>query len=405
MSRADLVICGGLVEGVWPGNAAPDSLLPPPVLRVLGVPGADFRIGLSAHDLAAALGAPEVVLSYALRDEGAPVVPSRFVLRVQALMGELADRHRETEAVQLARAIDHADPAPVYPRPKPLPSPEQRKVSVSATGLDRLRSDPYQFYASSILGLRAIDGLDAVPSPAWQGSAAHDIMQAWHEAGEPDGELHAIAVRELDKMSAHPLMRALWRPRLMAALDWIGEQIAQQKGEGRTVALVEQKGKLDYDGVTIHARADRIDALPDGEIAIVDYKTGTPPTPRRVEEGFSLQLGLTGFIASRGGFADLSGTPTRFEYWSFAKNKVGGFGYVQEPVRDADSRRKTGPMREEFLTVTKRYLDDALGRWILGSDPFTARLNPDIGGYNDFDQLMRLDEWLPHMTAEDWNEA
>jgi ATP-dependent helicase/nuclease subunit B len=30
----------------------------------------------------------------------------------------------------------------------------------------------------------------------------------------------------------------------------------------------------------------------------------------------------------------------------------------------------------------------------LGSEPFTARLNPDLAGYSDYDQLMRLDEWL-----------
>src|SRR5690606_10635172 len=47
MSRADLVICGGLNEGSWPPRPAPDPLLAPPVMRALGVPGADFRIGLS----------------------------------------------------------------------------------------------------------------------------------------------------------------------------------------------------------------------------------------------------------------------------------------------------------------------------------------------------------------------
>ena len=56
MTRADLVICAGLNEGVWPPATAPDPLLPPAVLRALGVPGAEFRIGLSAHDLAGLLG-------------------------------------------------------------------------------------------------------------------------------------------------------------------------------------------------------------------------------------------------------------------------------------------------------------------------------------------------------------
>jgi len=30
----------------------------------------------------------------------------------------------------------------------------------------------------------------------------------------------------------------------------------------------------------------------------------------------------------------------------------------------------------------------------LGSEPFTARLNPNLPGYDDYDQLMRLDEWV-----------
>src|SRR5690606_18325976 len=68
MTRAELVICAGLNEGVWPATPATDPLLAPSVLRALGVPGADFRIGLAAHDLAGALGAPEVVLSRARRD-------------------------------------------------------------------------------------------------------------------------------------------------------------------------------------------------------------------------------------------------------------------------------------------------------------------------------------------------
>ena len=50
MTRADLVICAGLNEGTWPPTPSVDPLLAPAVLRALGVPGADFRIGLAAHD-------------------------------------------------------------------------------------------------------------------------------------------------------------------------------------------------------------------------------------------------------------------------------------------------------------------------------------------------------------------
>lgn len=391
MSRADLVICGGLVEGKWPGAPSPDALLPPAVLRKLGVPAAEFRIGLAAHDLAAALGAPEVVLSWARRDEAGPVVPSRFVLRVRAMLGDQADSHRDAGAVDLARRLVKAAEVSKHPRPHPLPSPEQRRVDVSVTGLDRLRGDPYQFYAGSILRLRKLDPLDATPGPAWQGDAAHKILEHWHLRGEPVGELPAIAAQVLDELSADPVMRALWYPRLLAAFATFDARIQQAKSEGRRIVAIEAPGEMLRKGVKIRGRADRIDRMADGSLIVVDYKTGRPPSRKRVEEGFSLQLGVLGLIAEAGGFERLEGAAEGFEYWSLAKDKE-QFGFVDYPVKVAGKR--SGLPLEDFLPRTADFLDDALDRWILGTEPFTARLNPDLDMYNDFDQLMRLDEWL-----------
>lgn len=399
MSRADLVICGALHEGSWPASPSPDPLLPPAVLRHLGVPGGDFRIGLSAHDLAAALGAPEVVLSWAQRDNSGPVIPSRFVLRVRAMLGERLERdHRETAAVELARAIDDAAPVPPHPQPRPRPNAAQRLVDISATGLDRLRGDPYQFYASAILGLRSIDRLDAEPSPAWKGTAVHAILDRWHRAGGKPGELAGFAGEVLDEMSTHPLMRSLWRPRLLKALEWVDAEIVAQRAAGREVIATEKWGSMEVDGVRIHGRADRIDRHGDDRLAIVDYKTGMPPSGTMVENGFALQLGLIGLIAQAGGFEGVAGTPDRFEYWSLSKKKD-AFGYCEEPV--LEGRRKSGIPRDEFLERTEDFLRDAIAKWIRGDEPFTARLNPDLGGYNDYDQLMRLDEWQARGKRED----
>jgi ATP-dependent helicase/nuclease subunit B len=396
MSRADLVVCGGLNEGVWPANPASDPVLPPAVLRVLGVPGADFRIGLSAHDLAGALGAPEVVLSRARRDLQGPAIPSRFLLRVRALLGEdLLARHIDANSPELARAMDDGVPAAPYPRPQPSPAPEQRKVEISVTALDRLRSDPYQFYAQAILRLRPLDPLDAEPSAAWKGTATHEILKRWHERG---GSLRAIALETLTELNAHPLMRSLWQPRLLAALEWVEAEM-ERRGLGRPIAF-EADGSMDVRGIRIYGRVDRIDALPGGELAIVDYKTGRPPSAREVENGFALQLGTLGLMARSKAFAGVSGEPTHFEYWSLAKNPKSetGFGFVEEPV--LEGRRKSGIPREEFLSEAARFLNEALDRWILGDEPFTARLNPDVPGYADYDQLMRLDEWMGRQEDE-----
>ncbi len=403
MARADLILCGGIAEGVWPAGPNADVLLPPAVLRALGVPGGDFRIGLSAHDLAGALGAPEVVLSWPERREGSPVIASRFVLRIKALLGEMAAEHEVQEAVSLAQMLDRAEPGPSYPRPQPMPSVEQRRVDISVTGLDRLRSDPYQFYASSILRLKKLELLDAEPSAAWKGEAVHAILEEWHNAGSKQGKLVPTAIAVLDSMSAHPLMRSLWRPRLLEALQWVDDKIVRaRQDDGRTVLESEIWGEIRFQGIRVFGKVDRIDSLPDGKLAVVDYKSGQPPSGKMVEEGFSLQLGVLGLIADQDGFPKVKGEPERFEYWSLSKRSKDDFGFVKEPVKEG--RKPTGILREEFLTKTEHYLADAIDRWILGDEAFTARLNPDLGSYNDFDQLMRLDEWLPNLR-DDAGEA
>jgi ATP-dependent helicase/nuclease subunit B len=175
-------------------------------------------------------------------------------------------------------------------------------------------------------------------------------------------------------------------------------EIAALAERGRTVALSEARGEIVYKGVKIHGRADRIDRLPDGTLAVVDYKTGGPPSAARVAEGFALQLGLIGLMAREGAFRSedgqvVQGEPTRFEYWSLRKSKgsATGFGECSEPI--LEGRKTSGVPREDFLPETERYLGEAIDRWIKGTEPFTARLNPDLPTYTDYDQLMRLDEW------------
>lgn len=321
-----------------------------------------------------------MVLSWAQRDEGGPVIPSRFVLRVEAMLGDLAAAHRERRAVELARTIDHAALLPPYPQPQPMPTAAQRDVALAVTAVDRLRGDPYQFYAQAILRLRSLDGLDADPSAAWQGTVVHNVMERWHKAGGRAGELLALASEELAEMQAHPVTRSLWWPRLERALQWIDAKIAQDTAEGRKVLASEIKGHFQLAGVTIKGRADRIDRAADGQLIVVDYKTGMPPKPKQVQEGFALQLGTLALMAAANGFEGISGSPNGFEYWSFGKSDESetGFGYCSEPV--LEGRKQTGLKREEFLSKTEEYLREAIDKWIKGSAPLYRPAEPRPAG-------------------------
>ena len=101
-------------------------------------------------------------------------------------------------------------------------------------------------------------------------------------------------------------------------------------------------------------------------------------------------------MVGEGAFAKAQGTASRFEYWSLGRSDKSdtGFGYITTPI--LEGAKKKGIAAGEFLPQARRYLDDALDNWILGSEPFTARLNPDAPSYATYDQLMRLDEWVGH---------
>ena len=394
LQQADLMILAGLNEGVWPGLPSPDPWLAPRLRRALGLPGLDYRIGLAAHDFSNGLGAPQVLLSRARRDASAPTVASRFWLRLKAMTGERWVEDRRL--IALARAIDRPSaPAPAYAQPAPRPPRAARPTAIAVTDVDRLRADPYAFYAAKILRLASLEPVDADPGPAWRGTRAHDVLQRWMEEGSADpARLAALAREMIADAAAHPLLKALWQPRLLAALDWVAAEVAAQAEAGRTILFGEQWGTVERGGVTLRGKPDRVDRLADGTVGIVDYKSGAVATVNQVRAGYSLQLGLLGLIAQAGGFPAVSaGTAVgAFEYWRLNKSASGQFGN-RKAVTDAKGSRGR-IATEDFLPLVARFFDDAVARWLTGDEPFPARPHSDAPVFTDYDQLMRLDEWF-----------
>jgi ATP-dependent helicase/nuclease subunit B len=382
LQRADLLVLGGLNEGVWPSAPAPDPWLPPKVRATLGMPTLEFRIGLAAHDFASALGAPEVLATRARRDAKSPTIASRFLLRLNAISGGLP---RDLPLERLTRALD--DPGPPHPVERPAPSPPaiQRPEKISVTQVDRLKADPFAFYAQAVLKLRALDPADDEHTARWKGDAVHKALEEWLEQDGCDPEkLRPRAERLLNDEAIHPMLRALWAPRLLEAIDWMAAMERENQAAGRLPFKAELKGETILAGVTVQGRADRIDRFPGGALAIVDYKTGQPPSQKAVTEGFALQLGLLGLIGRAGGFEGVSGDPEAFEYWSLARYR-GKFGRLMCPDKDMEPG--------EFLAHANRNFAEAAQKWLTGDEPFTAKLNPAYAPYGDYDQLMRLEEW------------
>ena len=394
LQQADFVICAGLNEGTWPQMPQPDPWLSPQLRRKLNLPGLERNIGLSAHDLMSLLGTKDVVLSRAVRDRSGPTVASRFLLRTQALVGP--QLREERAAIELARRIDNGVPLRPAIRPAPMPTKQQRLVKISVTQVETLKADPYAFYAAKILRLKSLPEVGGEPDAAWRGIVVHDILQKWaDDDGYVPEKLLSRAEGLLANPAFHPAIRVLWQPRVTQALAWIARETLEMREAGRHIISTESKGTLTVAGVELNGRADRIDREPNGGLVIVDYKSGHPPTPKSVKAGFKIQLGLLGAMAEAGTIEKVSGKAKGFEYWSLGKNKRKGLGYINKPATE-----KNG-MLADFIPEALKFAREALEDWITGDKPFTAKLHPEYAPYDDYNQLMRLNEWYGRQEKAD----
>lgn len=389
LQRADLMILGSLNEGVWPALPSPDPWLAPRIRAELGLPGLERRIGLAAHDFVSALGAPQVLVTRARRDVSKPTIASRLWLRLEAMTGGMP---RQPLLPGWAAGLDapQGKARPVG-RPAPRPPADQRPKKISVTAVDKLKADPYEFYAKHILRLVRRDPVDVDPSAADRGNAMHAIMEAWvkEDGGRDPALLIARAERMIGDWTEHPLLRVLWQPRVLRAVQWAAEQLGSDMADGWLPVAVEARGERTLAGVALNGRADRIDAR-DGALRIVDYKTGKPPSTRQLKAGFALQLGLLGWLADQGAFDPVTGTALRFDYW-----RLSGGREKPGEARSALKEKKGDWIEPEaFAAFCAAEFADAAEKYLNGTQPFVAKLHPQYALYSDYDQLARVAEWL-----------
>ena len=391
LQRADLMILGGLNEGSWPALPAPDPWAAPAIRSRLGLPGLARSIGLAAHDFVSALAAPQVLLTRARRDATAPLVASRFWLRLQAFSGGIAP---DDELLWLARRLDgHGQPDPVPP-PRPAPVAARRPHRLSVTAVDTLINDPFAFYARAMLRLQPLDPIDQDPTAATRGTRVHAVMEEW--IGSGGGSLERLEQMTeamlLAETRAFPLLRALWAPRARRALAWAGAMVHAREALGWQPLAAEARGVLTLgNGIVIEGRADRIDRDDDGRLAVIDYKTGKAPTPANVRAGRANQLALLMAMAGDGAMRSRSGGVPRgvshaLEYW-----EMGG---GRDPGKVIDALKGKPPIAAaDHVAATIATVTTLTDRYLIGDAAFRPDLVANMGR-GDYNHLARVAEWL-----------
>ncbi|AJA10459.1 helicase [Sphingopyxis fribergensis] len=392
LQRADVMILGGLDEGRWPQQQSPDPWLAPGIRRMLGLAAPERQQGAAAHDFAGAFAAREVVVTRAMRSGGDPAVASRFWLRLAALAGDLPEARVGSKSVAaLAAALD-VPPGPIAPAlmPQPQPPADARPGQISVTGVDLLAKDPYAFYAGRILRLSVLDPLRAGPDPRWLGTRVHAFLEDWQRAGATPEALEAELARLLDDPALDALARAFWFPRIEPALRWAAERVWAARADGREPVATEVTGVHELDGIRLTGKADRIDRLADGSLAIVDYKTGATPSGSAAFDGLDNQLGLLGLLAEMGKVDGVAAGPINaLEYWSLKADRAKGIDGSIAPTHGSRRKLKTA---EEAVARAYDAFAELTAAYLLGDGVFAPGDNAKR--FTDYDQLMRRDEWF-----------
>ena len=387
----DLAILGGLNEGVWPQGAPADPWFSRPMRATLGLEQPERRIGLSAQDFAGLAAGGDVLLTRAAKAEGAPTIASRWLQRLTQLTTGLGLTITAGSYAEDIRAISSVRPAsPILP-PAPRPPSAARPRRLSVTEIETWLRDPYAIYAKHVLKLSPLDPLDAPVGPLERGTALHRALERYKQRfpGAPpeDGlaQLIAIADQVFAELAIPRSALSVWRPRFQKAARWFLEFERERAGKIARSAL-EIRGALTLKApggeFILSGVADRIDLMANGKAAILDYKTGQPPSNAQVHELIAPQLPLEGAILAAGGFAGLGALETEdLLYLQLGGAEEGG---KARPISDVPE-------------LIEKALAQLGARIAWFDDPATAyrsRVRPfSRASEGDYDHLARVREW------------
>ena len=410
LQSVDLLILGGLDEGVWPAETRTDPWLSRKMREEIGLAPPERRTGLAAHDFAQGFAAKRVFVTRAEKRDGAPTVASRWLQRSAALLGERAFERLKTRGeryVELARIIDSVPAEDVTPvkAPAPVPAVAVRPRSLSVTEIETLVRDPYAVYAKHVLKLEPLDPLGLAPDFALRGSLIHDALgrftAAWTGAYDAAAEARLVEIgREtLAGIADFPDLHAIWSIRFAAIARWLIAWEAKRSAEIEA-RHAEIAGHIEIAAPAgpfrLRGRAARIDLRRGGPLEVLDFKTGTPPSAKMVLVGFAPQLGLEAAMVRLGGFAET------FTGRSIAQLAWIALGRVErgQPLASAVEKDWTA---DGVADRTLDHLEELVAAFDEPERAYVSRARPmfETRYESPYDHLARVREWALVESEED----
>lgn len=404
----------GMHDQVWPAPAQPNPFIPLQLQREAGLPGSSAEV-VHRYTLALteslATSARELIVSYPALDGDRECRPSplwlRYATSAESIRAPADDyAHIIYRSARLQTLADNIAPPVV---------PQQQSIGGSGIFRDQAACGfrafaRHRLYAEGLAGVNI--GLDA----AVRGQLVHRTLHLLWQQLQTSVALHSTEVSALETIIARAVEGAIrhYQPRYPESftLRFTGLETARLKEMARTwlqiererppfrVHGLEQKLTASVNGLTISLRADRIDVLADGNLVILDYKTGQvslnhwegerPDEPQLPLYAVSSEVQAGQQVAA-------------IAFASLKQGKYGFSGLADNAARLPGVEAVDGLTWDEKLLEWKTVLDN-LAQEFLDGQAAVAPKNSQTCRYCDLHNLCRIHELRGIVVEEDDDE-
>lgn len=280
-------------DGIWvcgcdsthlPAAPTPDAFIPLSAQLAAGVPeaSAEGQLQLARAAIATWRSATEqLILSWSQADEDVQQTASTLLAGSAPWTG-VAGGSRVAVAAPLEASVDERGP----------PWPRERRIAAGVQALQWQAECPFRAFAQLRLGAGSLPESAAGVDPRLRGRVLHRALEVlWGELRDSAG-LHALApaqqaarvaaaaaaALEHELGSADAELPALLRAgELRRTVLVIGALLdGERERTPFRVLATEARRLLEGGGLALALRLDRVDALDDGSVAILDYKSARP---------------------------------------------------------------------------------------------------------------------------------
>ena len=377
-----IAILADVTEECWSVNNA-NQWLNNNMRNKIGFINQEKALGNIAYDFYNYCSMPEVFITFTTDNNK---TPANWLLRLKTVLKlNNYDFNKKCYFWQLAQIINKKKPELNnnnfnFEVPTANPNVNHRPISLSATQINLLINNPYEFYLKYILKIYSLEDLQPKFSQQHFGIFVHNMLQKYFSHNYELEQFIKYAKKQFNNYLLLPNTWAFWWPKFLHIMQWINNNFHDRQAKKYT----EISGEIIIDNIKLTAKADLI-LCNEQTTKILDYKTGHIAPISKILTGHEPQIGLYALIGKELGFANITNPVSHLIYWTFPNKNY--YQECKEIIISSDA--------EQIQQLADKFsiqMQQLIARYITSKKPYIAK-NNKIYPNNPYNHLLRINDW------------